>query len=115
MHKLDKAKSMKGMRFFHIFAPCPTGWLYSSELTIKLSRLAVESRIFPLYEVEQGLKYTVRMPEYQVPVKEYLRLQGRFSHLDEAEIRRIQKNVDWEWEHLLSKCKLAYHDSIIGM
>jgi len=103
VYKISKAKAIKGMRFLHIIAPCPTGWRYSPDLTIKLSRLAVESRIFPLYEVEQGLRYTVQVPPNQVPVTEYLKLQGRFSHLDEATIDVIQKSVDWEWEHLLSK------------
>ncbi|MFC1971291.1 thiamine pyrophosphate-dependent enzyme [Chloroflexota bacterium] len=105
MNKLSKAKAIKGMRFLHIIAPCPTGWRYSPDLTVRLSRLAVESRIFPLYEVEQGLRYMVQVPPNQVPVAEYLKLQGRFSHLDEANIDILQKSVDWEWEHLLGKCE----------
>ena len=94
MYKLGKAKMVKGTRFIHILAPCPTGWRYPSNLTIKISRLAVTSRIFPLYEVEQGLQYRLQVPADQVPAREYLMIQDRFSHLDEAAVDHIQKNVD---------------------
>jgi pyruvate/2-oxoacid:ferredoxin oxidoreductase beta subunit len=107
MYKLGRAKLVKGTRFIHILAPCPTGWRYPSDLTIKISRLAVKSRIFPLYEVEQVLQYRLQLPAHQVPVREYLMLQDRFSHLDEAAVDHIQKNVDWEWEHLLAKCEFS--------
>jgi pyruvate/2-oxoacid:ferredoxin oxidoreductase beta subunit len=35
------------------------------------------------------------------PVKEYLELQGRFSHLTDEEINNIQQNVDRGFEKLL--------------
>jgi len=74
--------------------------------SIRISRLAVESKVFPLYEVEIGEKSTITVwPKREVPVREYLKLQGRFSHLTEEDIEFIQKNVDREWEKLVAKAE----------
>lgn len=106
--KINKAKlTAGGLRFIHLLGPCPTGWRFPSELTIKISRLAVQSRIHPLYEVEQGYRYSVQQPADQVPVRDYLKLQGRFSHLTDAEVEAIQKTVDFEWKLLMSRASLS--------
>jgi len=106
--KMKKAKDIKGTRFFHIFAPCPSGWKSRPEDTIKLARLAVQTCYFPLYEIEWGEKYTLNIkPKEKKPVVEYLRLQGRFSHLTEKEINLIQAEVDRKWERLLRLCGQA--------
>lgn len=101
--KMKKAKKMKGMRFFHILVPCSTGWKFSPEHSVKLARLAVETKVFPLYEVERGTKYTINKIPKGLPVKQYLELQGRFKHLKEKDIRFIQKRVDKEWERLMER------------
>lgn len=100
--KLKKAKEIKGgLRFIELLVPCPTGWRFGSELTIKMARLAVLSKIFPLYEVENGEKWKITFePDEFLQVKEYLKEQGRFSHLGENEIAEIQKYVEKEWERL---------------
>jgi len=101
--KVKKAKGIRGTRFIHILAPCPPGWRFASDLTIRFARLAVVSRAFPLYEVEDGRRYRLcPMPE-KVPVKEYVRLQGRFSHLSEKQIETIQREIDTRWEELLDR------------
>jgi pyruvate/2-oxoacid:ferredoxin oxidoreductase beta subunit len=105
LRKMEKAKRTRGTRFIHLLSPCSPGWRIPSELTIKISRLAVRSRVFPLYEIENGRSYTIREESHVVPVKEYLKLQGRFSHLKEQEIEMIQERVDDEWEHLLKKAR----------
>jgi pyruvate/2-oxoacid:ferredoxin oxidoreductase beta subunit len=74
-----------------------------SELTVKISRLAVRSRVFPLYEIENGISYTIQEESHVVPVKEYLKLQGRFSHLTDSDIEVIQRNVERDWERLIKK------------
>jgi len=102
--KLKKAKEIKGTKFFHIIAPCPPGWKTSPEITIKLAKLAVQTCIFPIYEIENGIKYKINFkPREKLPVKEYLKLQGRFRHLTEKEIGEIQQMVDRNWELLLKK------------
>jgi len=102
--KFQKAMSIKGMKFLHIFSPCPPGWKMKPDDTIKVARLAVQTRTFPLYEVEDGLKYTLNVKVNKPkPVIEYLRLQGRFKHLTEEQVSTIQKNVDEEWALLMKK------------
>ena len=99
--KLERAKSIKGMRFLLILAPCPPGWKSRPEYTIRLSRLAVQTRLFPLVEIEDGEKWTLsRKVAKPVPVDEYLTMQGRFRHLDDEMRISIQKSVDTAWEKL---------------
>jgi pyruvate/2-oxoacid:ferredoxin oxidoreductase beta subunit len=105
LRKMEKAKGIQGTRFIHLLSPCSPGWRIPSELTIKISRLAVRSKVFPLYEIENGRSYNIQEEPHTVPVKEYLKLQGRFSHLTDQEIKKIQEMVDEEWEHLLRKAR----------
>ena len=102
--KFRKAMGMKGSRFLHILSPCPPGWKLADDLTIRISRLAVRSRIFPLYEILNGLKYRITVDEpVKVPVREYLKLQRRFAHLDDDDIDFIQKTVDENYQRLLGR------------
>ena len=81
VNKFKKAKEIKGTRFIHILSPCPPGWRIDSAKSIKVARMATQSRIFPLYEVEAGrLSITVK-PEKTLSVREYLMSQGRFSQM----------------------------------
>jgi pyruvate/2-oxoacid:ferredoxin oxidoreductase beta subunit len=103
MRKISKAKSIQGTKFIHIFSPCPTGWKAPSSQAVKISRLAVHTKVFPLYEVEKGDNYNINVDPKNLPVDEYLRLQGRFSHLTDDEVHTIQETVDREWQRLLKK------------
>ncbi|MGQ9647738.1 MAG: thiamine pyrophosphate-dependent enzyme [Thermodesulfobacteriota bacterium] len=105
IRKIEKAKMIRGTRFIHLLSPCPPGWRIPSEISVKISRLAVRSRVFPLYEIDNGRTYTLQEESRVVPVKEYLKLQGRFSHLTEHDIEVTQKNVDDAWERLLRKAR----------
>ena len=101
--KIKKAKEIRGFKFIHILSTCPTGWRLPTQLSIKAARLAVLTRIFPLYEIEKGDTYVVNLkPEFH-RVQEYLGLQGRFSHLTEQEKEGIQGNVERMWERLMRK------------
>ena len=94
MKKLAKARQMRGFRYIHVYTPCPTSWRFPPEKMIQVSRLGVTTGIFTLYEIEDGkLKITVK-PEKFKPVADYLKLQGRFSHLTDKDIEKIQKDVD---------------------
>ena len=102
--KVQKARSIKGPSYIHVFSVCPTGWRAASEQTIKLGRLALETGIFPLYEVENGkYRLTIDMPEKLRPVHDYLKLQGRFRHLTPDEIVKVQEKVNQELDKLLHK------------
>lgn len=101
--KIAKVKDIRGTKFIHMLVPCPTGWRMASDLSPDVSRLAVETNIFPLYEVEDGVRYTINHEPLKLPVEEYLLKQGRFKHLKKEEIQRIQKDADDEWEKLQYK------------
>jgi pyruvate/2-oxoacid:ferredoxin oxidoreductase beta subunit len=98
-------KERKGLRFIHILSPCPPGWKFPSELSVKIARLAVETKIFPLYEIENGKKYTLTFQPKGLPVSEYLKVQGRFSHLAAKDVQAIQENVKEEWQMLMAKAR----------
>jgi pyruvate/2-oxoacid:ferredoxin oxidoreductase beta subunit len=94
MCKVRKAASIRGTRFLHIYATCPTGWKAPSETSVWLARLAVRTRIFPLYEVEDGERFTITMEPDLCGVDEYCKAQGRFNHLGPEDLKRIQEDVD---------------------
>jgi pyruvate/2-oxoacid:ferredoxin oxidoreductase beta subunit len=103
VHKVQKAKGLKGSRFIHIYASCPTGWRIPSEMSVKIARMAVQTNIFPLYEVESGVKYTINYKPKEYLVREYFKLQGRFRHLTEKDLDQIQEMVNEDWGLLLHK------------
>ncbi|MDD4635056.1 MAG: pyruvate synthase subunit PorB [Dehalococcoidales bacterium] len=103
IEKVKKAVATKGPSYIHIFSGCPTGWGCATNLTIKLGRLAVETGVFPLYEVENG-KYTITYkPEKLRPLTDYMKPQRRFRHLTEDTIKLIEKRVAEEYYKLLEK------------
>lgn len=103
VYKAKKAREIKGSRFIHIYASCPTGWRIPSEMSVKIARMAVQTNIFPLYEVEEGLRYTINYKPKEYLVGEYFKLQGRFRHLTEKDLDVIQKMVNEDWQILLRK------------
>jgi len=100
--KVQKAKEVVGTRFLLVFSPCPTGWRYSSEMTIHIAKLATETGIFPLYEVENGDKYRLNRRGWKAEsLKEYFSLQGRYRSLKEQDIDKAKERVAKEWAYLL--------------
>jgi len=102
--KAHKAIYTPGAAFMNILAPCPRGWRYSTPDLMKLCKLAVDTCIWPLYEVEEG-KYTINYrPANKLPVEEFLKPQGRFSHMfkpgNEWMIETFQKAIDQDWERI---------------
>ena len=103
IRKFEKARQLKkGSRFLHVYATCPTGWAIPSEKSISIARLAVQSNMFPLYEVENGVDYTLNY-QGNMEVDAYLKPQGRFRHLNEEETGLIQAMVDEDWDLLMQK------------
>jgi pyruvate ferredoxin oxidoreductase beta subunit len=110
IEKVKKGARIKGPAYIHILSACPTGWRLPPELAIKVGRLAVETGVFPLYEVENG-RYKLSIETEKLrPVKDYLKIQGRFRHLDEDMIEKIQKRVIEEYERLKKKVKMTEGD-----
>jgi len=107
--KVEKAKGMSGPRFFHIFAPCAPGWRFDSQKTIAIGRLATDTGVFPLYEVENGRYHITRKAGTLKPIEEYLRAQGRFRHLTPADVAAVQEQVRAGWDRLLA----FEHESLV--
>ena len=101
--KVAKAKEMKGLRFIVVLTPCLGGWGLPDNAGPTISRLAVETGVFPLYEVENGDRYTLNYGSKGVPVEAYLKRQRRFKHLGQEQIDEIQQEVDYNWRKLLNK------------
>jgi len=78
--KVRRALSIRGPKYVQIHVPCPLGWQHAPSQSIDIARLAVNTGLYPLYEVEEGELKAQRIPR-KVPVEEYLRPQGRFRHL----------------------------------
>jgi len=113
--KVRKGIEVNGPAFLHVFAPCPRGWRSDPAKSIELSRLAVETCIFPLWEAVNGeyqlstpSKLFALAPQKKKPVKDYLEMQGRFRHLFtpkfEKMVNEIQSLTDTKWNRLLKKC-----------
>ncbi len=104
IRKIENAKKTRGPKFIQILSPCPTGWYFPPEKSVEISRLAVKSGIFPLYEYREG-KLKVTRQSAPADVKEYVSAQSRFAHLDDSDIERIKDYADWRMNYLLAKEK----------
>ncbi len=107
MDKVKKGAETNGPAYIHVLSVCPTGWRCGSDTTIEMGRLAVQTGIFPLYEVENGkYKLNVNVPKLK-PVADYLKTQGRFRHLTEDTIAEIQARVEKEYNELKEKAGMV--------
>jgi len=106
MEKVRKAKGIKGMKFIHTLTPCSTGWRMPDDLSVKAAQLAVETKLFPLYEVINGSEYRITHQPRGLPVSEYLKIQGRFRHFTKDDTDRLQREVDEDWERLLAQAAM---------
>jgi len=103
MTKITKAMAVKGPSYIHVLSVCPTGWRLVPELTIRAGRLAVQTGIFPLYEIEKG-EYTLNFDFPQLrPIEDYFKIQGRFRHLTKETIAQIQERVTEKYVKLKEK------------
>lgn len=100
VRKVAKAKAMRGFRIITLLIPCIDGWGLAENAGLTASRYAVESGAFPLYEVEDGRRYTLNHASRSRPVGDYLALQRRYQHLDAAGIAGLQAAVDESWVRL---------------
>ena len=107
MKKVRKALEIKGPKFLNIISPCNRGWRSRTDDAIQLSRLAVETCYWPLYEIEDGVTKITVTPKEKKPITDFLKPQGRFKHLfapeNEWMLKKIQEDIDKEWARL-QKC-----------
>jgi pyruvate ferredoxin oxidoreductase beta subunit len=99
MNKVRKALAVGGPTFIHSFDPCPKGWDFNPRYSHEIGELGIRSGLMPIYEVHEGrISYTHDARRERVPVREFLKRQGRFAHLIDEDIQYIQDRVDEMWE-----------------
>ena len=107
--KAERAIYTPGPAFLNVMSPCPRGWRYETADIMKVCKSAVETCVWPLYEVIEGKWVLSYAPKHKQPIEEYLKLQGRFKHLfkpgNEHLIAQLQADVDARWEELLTLCE----------
>jgi pyruvate/2-oxoacid:ferredoxin oxidoreductase beta subunit len=106
INKVKKAKAMQGFRIITLLVPCIDGWGLKDDGGLAAARYAVESGAFPLYEVEDGSRYTLNHPTRTRPVADYLALQRRYHHLDAFGAASLQAELDDAWERLTLRADL---------
>ncbi|MDO9096042.1 MAG: thiamine pyrophosphate-dependent enzyme [Rubrivivax sp.] len=97
--KVAKAKAMHGLRLLNLLIPCLDGWGLADDAGLSTARLAVDSGAFPLYEVENGVHYTIQSGK-TLPIADYLAVQRRYHHLQPAQVDELQAEIDEGWARL---------------
>lgn len=107
--KAKRAIYTQGPTFVNVLTPCPRGWQYPAEDLLEICKLAIDTCIWPVYEVIDGEYHLTYEPKRKLPVEEFMSRQGRFKHCfkpgNEWTIEAAQAYVDEKWEELLAKCR----------
>jgi pyruvate/2-oxoacid:ferredoxin oxidoreductase beta subunit len=101
--KMGRALELRGTRFISVTCPCVPGWGIPEDASLRLMRLAVETRVVPLYEIEEGTRYRITHWPAGRPVSDYLRARVGFKHPTPAAASPIQAEVDRRWQELLER------------
>lgn len=102
--KVKKATTLSGTKYIHVHSPCPPGWSFESRYTVKIGKLAVQTGLFDLYEIEDGRFQLTGasqklMGKERKPVTDYFATQGRFKSLDKDLVNQVQAQIDAKWEN----------------
>jgi pyruvate ferredoxin oxidoreductase beta subunit/2-oxoisovalerate ferredoxin oxidoreductase beta subunit len=108
--KIARAKQLRGTRFIHMLSPCTTGWRIREDMAVKVAMLSVETRVFALYEIENGLHYTINHQPRNLPVERYLEVQGRYRLLTSEQKRIMQAEVDCGWQELKARAARSVNE-----
>ncbi|MGI6171588.1 MAG: thiamine pyrophosphate-dependent enzyme [Butyricicoccus sp.] len=107
--KAHRAIYTEGAAFLNVLSPCPRGWRFQAQDMAEICRLAVDTCVWPMYEVVEGEWRLTYMPKKKLPVEEFMAKQGRFKHCfkkgNEWMIEEAQQYIDEKWNKLLAKCK----------
>ena len=108
-NKAKKAIYTEGPCFLNVLSPCPRGWRYEMEDLAEICKLAVDTCVWPLYEIEEGVWRLTYEPAKKLPVERFLEKQGRFKHMfaqgNQWMIDEAQRYVDEQWEKLKNRCE----------
>jgi len=99
-NKIEEAVTKRGFRYIQVHTPCHYGWGFPKEKTVEVSRLAVETNIWPLYKIKEGILEISYHPGKDVSIDDYLKAQKRFRHLSPNELASFQEMTDEAWQRL---------------
>ena len=97
MMKVEKASKIRGTKFIHVLAPCPTGWGIGTDRTVELAKAAVDTGLWQLKEYENGEFRINREMSDSDGLRDYIRSQKRFAHLTEEDLEHIERSRDEKW------------------
>jgi pyruvate ferredoxin oxidoreductase beta subunit/2-oxoisovalerate ferredoxin oxidoreductase beta subunit len=103
IRKVEKARGIRGTRIITVLIPCLDGWGLPDDAGLTAARYAVECGAFPLYEIEDGRRYTLSVTEKTRPIADYLGLQGRYRGLAAPEVATLQAEIDEAWATLRAR------------
>jgi pyruvate ferredoxin oxidoreductase beta subunit len=98
--KVKKGLDANGPSYVQVYVHCPLGWNFPSNMTIAVAKMAFNTNVTPLYEIENGMLKFTRKPSAVKPIEEFLKMQARFKHLQPEEIADIQKHANEEFGKL---------------
>jgi pyruvate ferredoxin oxidoreductase beta subunit len=111
--KVAKAKGIKGTRYIQVATPCPPGWVFPPKNTVAIGRLAVETGVTVLYEIENGKfrltgrSKTIAEKGTRKPVAEFVKRQGRYRKMSEEQLEKFQRWVDGKWNEYLRRAETS--------
>ena len=100
INKVHKASTIRGTKYIHIIAPCPTGWGIETDETVEIVKEVVDNGLWYLAEYENGEFTLNHKPKGFTDIKAYLKKQGRFRHLTDEDIEYIEESRDKKWEYI---------------
>lgn len=106
MQKVKKASQIKGTKYIHVIAPCPTGWGVNSDETVEIAKEVVDCGLWYLAEYENGEFTLNRNPKEFSDVEQYIKKQSRFRHLSAEDIETIISSRNKKWESIRNKFKI---------
>jgi len=100
--KVRKALTYEGPKVLHVLTPCVPGWGIDTDKTISLAKSAVETGVWPLYEVEKGRIKVNYKPEKLKPIDDYLKPQKRFKHLTPEQVKELAAKAKADYDRLVA-------------
>lgn len=95
-NKVKKALSLNGSAYIQILCPCIPGWKINYNEAAMMGKLAVKTGLFPLLEYldQKLIASSINSSFSPLPVNDYLKSQGRFSHLKDNDIKIVKQIAD---------------------
>jgi len=106
--KVERAAAVDGPAFVNVLTDCPVGWGHEPRESLDIMRAAVDTCLWPLFEVVVGRYVLTYTPQEKAPIEKWLRPQKRFAHLTPPLVEEIRRQIDADWNALRSRSELHH-------